>query len=382
MTKKQKITLCACALCLISAIVLAIVTIWALDQQNFRAGFNAVYLTSGYGTASVNYKLGDDGVWTALKDSSSKTDAVLNSNALSVSFSSSRLSLTSQNNYVVIEHAFTNANSTEYTAYVNMAPDYNCIYTSLITSHLISDNFAEQINEPFRGFIATTVPANGVQYVYILATLNGTSSVSPLLTSNLVLDRTEDFSSYLNFNSSTGTVTGLKDKTLPVLRIPEKIDNVTVTQIGENAIKENSTLEIVILPNTIISIDAYAFYLSSGLKSVNFSADSKLESIGRYAFYECRGLTSITIPSKVSNIGDYAFYHCTELTAITIDSPDIYTKLTSTTACGSMLSYIGSGDKVYVLTSVVNSNTNTYINSTSWYSSKTISGDYTVFTKK
>ena len=43
-------------------------------------------------------------------------------------------------------------------------------------------------------------------------------------------------------------------------------------------------------------------------------------SIGDYAFSDCTGLTSISIPNSVTSIGDYAFYGCTGLTSITIPS--------------------------------------------------------------
>ena len=33
-------------------------------------------------------------------------------------------------------------------------------------------------------------------------------------------------------------------------------------------------------------------------------------SIGNYAFYQCSGLTSITIPNSVTSIGNEAFYTC------------------------------------------------------------------------
>ena len=36
----------------------------------------------------------------------------------------------------------------------------------------------------------------------------------------------------------------------------------------------------------------------------------KVTSIGDYAFYECSGLTSVTIPNSVTSIGDYAFSDC------------------------------------------------------------------------
>ena len=33
-------------------------------------------------------------------------------------------------------------------------------------------------------------------------------------------------------------------------------------------------------------------------------------SIGEYAFYDCCGLTSVTIGNSVTSIGNYAFYNC------------------------------------------------------------------------
>lgn len=43
-----------------------------------------------------------------------------------------------------------------------------------------------------------------------------------------------------------------------------------------------------------------------------------ITSIGRYAFYGCSSLTSITISETVTSIGGYAFYNCTSLPTITI----------------------------------------------------------------
>lgn len=40
--------------------------------------------------------------------------------------------------------------------------------------------------------------------------------------------------------------------------------------------------------------------------------------IGKSAFYDCAGLTSVTIPEGVTVIGDYAFRGCTSLTSVTI----------------------------------------------------------------
>ena len=46
--------------------------------------------------------------------------------------------------------------------------------------------------------------------------------------------------------------------------------------------------------------------------------DAPIASIGDYAFYNCRGLTSVKIPGKVTSIGDYAFEGCTNLKKVDI----------------------------------------------------------------
>ena len=46
--------------------------------------------------------------------------------------------------------------------------------------------------------------------------------------------------------------------------------------------------------------------------------NSGVTSIGYYVFYNCTGLTSVTIPDSVTSIGEGAFYGCTGLTSITI----------------------------------------------------------------
>ncbi len=64
----------------------------------------------------------------------------------------------------------------------------------------------------------------------------------------------------------------------------------------------------------VTSIGDYAFQNCTGLTSITIP--DSVTSIGYYSFCGCRGLSSITIPGSVTNIGDYAFDNCTGLTSI------------------------------------------------------------------
>ncbi|MBE6796825.1 MAG: hypothetical protein E7531_00580 [Ruminococcaceae bacterium] len=61
--------------------------------------------------------------------------------------------------------------------------------------------------------------------------------------------------------------------------------------------------------------DYYYYYIPSSIKSVTITDDS---TIPYGAFYNCKSLTSITIPDSVTSIGYRAFLNCTSLTNITI----------------------------------------------------------------
>ena len=120
----------------------------------------------------------------------------------------------------------------------------------------------------------------------------------------------------------------------------------SVTSIGDYAFYECDGLTSVTIPNSVTSIGGYAFYICSGLKSVTIP--NSVTSIGNSAFYLCSDLTSVTIGNSVTSIGKYAFYQCIGLTSITIGN--------SVTSIGESAFYGCSG-----LTSIkVNSENKTF----------------------
>ena len=85
-------------------------------------------------------------------------------------------------------------------------------------------------------------------------------------------------------------------------------------ELGSRAFYNCSGLTSLSLPSGITSIGWEAFSGCSGLTSL--SLPSGITSIGGNAFSGCSGLTSLSFPSGITSIGGYAFSGCSGLTSI------------------------------------------------------------------
>ena len=130
----------------------------------------------------------------------------------------------------------------------------------------------------------------------------------------------------------------------------------SVTSIGKAAFGECTGLTSVTIPDSVTSIGYGAFSGGSGLTSITVAdgntkyhssgnclietasktlilgcktsvipSNGSVTSIGKAAFGECTGLTSVTIGNSVTSIGAGAFNGCSGLTSITI--PDSVTSI-------------------------------------------------------
>ena len=141
--------------------------------------------------------------------------------------------------------------------------------------------------------------------------------------------------------------------------------------IGINIFSYCNKLTSVTIPDSVTKIED-AFYCCDNIKTVYFTGDitawcgidglenvmsdttslyingiqpsgdlvisESVTTIPSYAFVNCVGLTSVTIPDSVTSIGDYAFSGCTGLMSITI--PDSVTSIGSSAfeGCSSLTS--------------------------------------------
>ena len=114
-------------------------------------------------------------------------------------------------------------------------------------------------------------------------------------------------------------------------RFTEIIISEGVTSIGAQSFYQLSDVESIFLPSTITHIDYQAFLGCTGELTAycdipsavapeygaffraNFSRitlEDGVTSIGDYAFYQCSGVSSVTIANSVQSIGLEAFLGC------------------------------------------------------------------------
>lgn len=110
------------------------------------------------------------------------------------------------------------------------------------------------------------------------------------------------------------TVTGYTG-TAAALTIPAEIDGKPVTAVQQEAFK-NFGIESVVIPQTVVTIGAYAFAGCANLTNVEFAHNGALESIEASAFQSCTALESTVIPAGVKTVNQYAFAYCSALTSV------------------------------------------------------------------
>ena len=140
-----------------------------------------------------------------------------------------------------------------------------------------------------------------------------------------------------DYDKFTVEVTSGDNKYTGSVRIPEKFvyygTTYRVTSIGNHAFYDCYGLTSITIPNSVTSIGEHAFSYCYGLISITIP--NSVTSIGYWAFSDCGGLTSITIPNSVTSIGIGAFEGCSGLESIVVDPGN--TKYDSRNNCNAII---------------------------------------------
>lgn len=97
------------------------------------------------------------------------------------------------------------------------------------------------------------------------------------------------------------------------------------------------------IPNTVTSIEWYAFYGNANLTSVTIP--NGITAINDSTFYYCPNLETVTIPSGVTTIGMQAFMHCWNLTSVIIPSTLTTIDRTAFNNCSSLTAVYYEGNE-------------------------------------
>ena len=121
------------------------------------------------------------------------------------------------------------------------------------------------------------------------------------------------------------SVSAANDSITGDIKIPSNVekDGVTynVTSISKFAFDECKNITSITISNYITCIGSYAFESCENLKFVNIP--NSVARIGANTFSDCKKLTSINIPNSVTEIGFTAFENCSNLKEINVagDNP-------------------------------------------------------------
>lgn len=137
-----------------------------------------------------------------------------------------------------------------------------------------------------------------------------------------------------------GTLCFYRDYSVETLVIPEGVETIentafyyctslrrvklpdSCTSYGERLFSWCTSLETITIPAGMTVIPRLAFNNCTSLSEIVWN--DKITDIGVRAFSWCTSLTEIALPESVLTVDDYAFYNCGTLQSVTIPTHTVY----------------------------------------------------------
>ena len=172
----------------------------------------------------------------------------------------------------------------------------------------------------------------GVAYGFGVSRISDTGSAqnptqTPAPTPSATPQQTASTSVYQYEKLADGTIRITSCQTKDVnLVIPDTIDGYTVTEIGESAFANQTSIQTVKFPANLKQIGAKAFANCTGLTEVTLP--DTIVGVGKYVFSGCTALKKATLNKGRINIVAGMFANCTALSEVvipdTVENVNIY----------------------------------------------------------
>lgn len=105
------------------------------------------------------------------------------------------------------------------------------------------------------------------------------------------------------------------------IRIPDFIEGEPVVKVASTAFAKRKDITSVVLPRYLLEIEDHAF---AGSGIVSIVIPDSVETIGGYAFENCRHLESLILPQSLKSIKYRTFAGCSSLTTLKIPAGVTY----------------------------------------------------------
>lgn len=185
------------------------------------------------------------------------------------------------------------------------------------------------------------VPDNNPKYVYEYDEESGKGTITKYIGTDAAVNIKQDFKSLGKPVTEIGDYAFADNTTLKKVVVPP-----SVTKLGDWAFYNSTLLESVSLPDSLTEISDYCFGYCDKLINVNFP--DSIKSISSFAFSHCNQLKKVEIPDTVTSIGGYAFQDCKNLMEVKL--PDNLSQIDYGLFSGcSKLTSINFPDKLNII---------------------------------
>ena len=111
-------------------------------------------------------------------------------------------------------------------------------------------------------------------------------------------------------------VTGIGECNVSKVAIPREYNGKPVTDIKDNAFRNNSTIKTLIVGDNVGKIGQSAFNTCTGLEEITIDTKNNLSS--SYILYGCSNLKKVTLGKNISNLPYCLFTNCGKLETLVI----------------------------------------------------------------